>query len=111
MSAFKCAADGLLLAEDVQVLFHALATSVVKTMDGRIDVLLLETKSGRVAVRGRCFVDCSGDGDIAQWAGVAAEKGDEQGRILTRRLCSGSAISMPTERASLANNPGADERG
>ena len=51
MSAFKCAADGLLLAEDVQVLFHALATSVVKTMDGRIDVLLLETKSGRVAVR------------------------------------------------------------
>ena len=82
MPALKCAADALLAASGAQMLLHALAAGVVRTADGRIDALLLETKSGRVAVRGRCFVDCSGDGDIAHWAGVPAEKGDAQGNML-----------------------------
>ena len=43
---------------------------------------MLETKSGRQAVRGRCFIDCSGDADIAHWAGVPTEKGDESGHML-----------------------------
>ncbi|QQX89544.1 FAD-dependent oxidoreductase (plasmid) [Cupriavidus necator] len=82
MSAFKCAADGLLTAAGVRILFHALAAGVVKKSDGSIDVLLLETKSGRLAVRAKCFIDCSGDADIAQWAGVPTEKGDEHGHML-----------------------------
>jgi FAD dependent oxidoreductase len=82
MSAFKCAADQLLLAAGVQMLFHAFAAGVIKNAAGRVDTLLLETKSGRVAVRGRCFIDCSGDADLAHWAGVPTEKGDEQGHLL-----------------------------
>lgn len=82
MSAFKCAADALLLACGVEVLFHALAAGVLKDGDGRLDALLLETKSGRVAVRARAFIDCSGDADLAHWAGVATEKGDAEGRLL-----------------------------
>lgn len=82
MSAFKCAADALLVADGVELLFHALAAAVVKTPEGRIDALVLETKSGRLAVRGRCFIDCSGDADIAQWSGVPTEKGDAEGHTL-----------------------------
>ncbi|MDB5820262.1 MAG: hypothetical protein JWQ11_3902 [Rhizobacter sp.] len=82
MAAFKCAADRLLVRHEVALLFHALAAGVVKTPEGRIDAVLLETKSGRVAVRGRCFIDCSGDADLAQWAGVPTEKGDEAGHLL-----------------------------
>ncbi|OGA60396.1 MAG: hypothetical protein A2710_18115 [Burkholderiales bacterium RIFCSPHIGHO2_01_FULL_64_960] len=82
MSAFKCAADSLLLADGVQLLFHALAAGVVKSEDGKLDAVLLETKSGRVAVRGRCFIDCSGDADLVHWAGVPSEKGDESGQML-----------------------------
>lgn len=82
MSAFKCAADGLLLNDGVQLLFHALAAGVVRSEAGRIDAVLLETKSGRLAVRGRCFIDCSGDADLAQWAGVPSEKGDDAGQML-----------------------------
>jgi hypothetical protein len=82
MSAFKCAADALLLADGVQLLFHALAAGVIKRADGQIDAVLLETKSGRVAVRARCFIDCSGDADLAHWAGVPTEKGDESGEML-----------------------------
>ncbi|ROZ77684.1 FAD-dependent oxidoreductase [Ramlibacter sp. WS9] len=82
MSAFKCAADGLLAADGVHLLFHALAAGMLKTEDGKIDAVLLETKSGRVAVRGRTFIDCSGDADLAHWAGVPTEKGDESGHML-----------------------------
>lgn len=82
IAAFKCAADALLVAEGVKLLFHALAAGVVRTAKGNIDALLLETKSGRVAVRGGCFIDCSGDADIAHWAGVPTETGDDQGHTL-----------------------------
>jgi len=47
-----------------------------------IDALIVETKSGRRAVRGRVFVDASGDGDLACWAGAPWEKGDAAGRLL-----------------------------
>ena len=82
MSAFKCAADALLESAGVQLLFHALAAGVVRADDGRIDALLLETKSGRCAVRARSFIDCSGDGEIAHRAGVPMEKGDAEGHLL-----------------------------
>lgn len=82
MSVFKCAADELLGAGGVKLLFHALAAGVVKSPQGRIDALLLETKSGRLAVKGGVFIDCSGDADLAHWAGVPTEKGDETGAML-----------------------------
>jgi glycine/D-amino acid oxidase-like deaminating enzyme len=82
MSAYKCAADGLLASRGASILFHALGAGVLKHSDGRIEALLLETKSGRVAVRARMFIDCSGDADLAHWAGVGLEKGDDDGRLL-----------------------------
>jgi hypothetical protein len=82
MSALKCAADALLLDAGVNLLFHALGTGVTMTEDGDIECLLLETKSGRVAVRARTFIDCSGDADLAHWAGVAYEKGNAIGEML-----------------------------
>jgi hypothetical protein len=41
---------------------------------GAIDAVIIESKSGRAAVRGRFFIDASGDGDLAAWAGVPWEK-------------------------------------
>jgi hypothetical protein len=81
-AAFKIAADDLLLSSGVQILFHAMAAGV--TMDGarRVTALLLETKSGRRAVFGRVFIDASGDGDLAVWAGAPWELGDGEGGML-----------------------------
>jgi hypothetical protein len=81
--AYKCAADQLLLAAGVEPLFHAWAAGVAMGAGGeRIDALLVETKSGRRALRAREFVDCSGDGDLAHFAGVPCELGDGQGDAL-----------------------------
>jgi hypothetical protein len=77
-SVYKCAADQLLLAAGVQLLFHAWAAAVV--MDGsRIAALVVETKSGRQAIRANAFIDGSGDADVAAFAGVPFEIGDGHG--------------------------------
>lgn len=77
-SVYKCAADELLLSSGVELLFHALAAAVL--MDGeRIAALVVETKSGRQAIRANAFVDASGDADLAAFAGVPYEVGDGQG--------------------------------
>ncbi|HWI82063.1 FAD-dependent oxidoreductase [Ramlibacter sp.] len=81
-AAYKIAADDLLLSAGVQVLFHALATGVLMDGPSRVTGVLIETKSGRRAVLGRTFVDCSGDGDLAAWAGAPFDKGDGDGHML-----------------------------
>jgi hypothetical protein len=79
--AYKCAADDLLLAKGSEVLFHALGAGVLMDRD-TITALLAETKSGRCALLGRIFIDCSGDADLAAWAGAPFELGDGIGNML-----------------------------
>jgi hypothetical protein len=81
-AAYKIAADDLLLSAGVEVLFHALAAGVVMDDARRVQALLVETKSGRFAVLGRTFIDASGDGDLAAWAGAPYALGDGAGNML-----------------------------
>src|SRR3569623_2585768 len=78
-AAYKIAADALLASHKVHILFHALGAGVVMGEGRRIDALMVETKAGRQAVRAEIFIDCSGDGDLAVWAGAPFELGDEHG--------------------------------
>jgi hypothetical protein len=75
-AAYKIAADELVVASGAKLLFHALAVGVSENN------LLIETKAGRGAIRARVFIDCSGDGDLAAWAGAPYEKGDGRGNML-----------------------------
>jgi hypothetical protein len=81
-AAYKIAADDLLVHHKVNILFHALGAGVVMHDEKRINVLLVETRAGRQAIRADIFVDCSGDGDLAAWAGAPFEVGDGEGHIL-----------------------------
>jgi hypothetical protein len=81
-AAYKIAADDLLAAHKVDILFHALGAGVVMDDERRINVLMVETKAGRRAVRAGIFIDCSGDGDLAVWAGAPYEVGDNAGGML-----------------------------
>jgi len=51
-----------------------MASGATGPIQGEIDAVIIESKSGRQAVRGRFFIDASGDGDLAAWAGVPWEK-------------------------------------
>jgi ribulose 1,5-bisphosphate synthetase/thiazole synthase len=80
--AYKIAADDLLASHKVDVLFHALGAGVVMQDEKRINVLMVETRAGRRAIRAEIFIDCSGDGDLAAWAGARFEVGDNAGSML-----------------------------
>ena len=81
-ATYKIAADDLLAAHKIDILFHALGAGVAMHADTRIAALFIETKAGRQAIRASIFIDCSGDGDLAAWAGAPFEVGDNQGHML-----------------------------
>jgi succinate dehydrogenase/fumarate reductase flavoprotein subunit len=74
-AALKLAADALVLDSGAAILFHAQAVGVIMAGASAIAALLIETKSGRFAVRAKVFIDCSGDGDLASHSGAPFEKG------------------------------------
>ncbi|HET7767717.1 MAG TPA: FAD-dependent oxidoreductase, partial [Chloroflexota bacterium] len=69
---FKKAADDVLTESGVHVLFHTQVADVV--MRGqRIDAIIVSNKHGLVAIAPKVVVDCTGDADVAAWAGAPFE--------------------------------------
>jgi hypothetical protein len=81
-AAYKLAADRLLKDAGTHLLLHAYGCGAITRAPEAIDCLLVETKSGRRAIRGRVFIDASGDGDLLAWAGVPFELGDGAGSMM-----------------------------
>ncbi len=77
--AMKVALDQLVQEAKVEVLFHAMVVGVVMK-ERELDAVLIETKEGRLAIRAKAFVDCSGDADLVNFAGAPCEvsEGDLQ---------------------------------
>lgn len=72
---FKRAADAILLEAGVTVLYHTQVADVLTT-DGHIDAVLVSNKAGLVAIKPNVVIDCTGDGDVAAWAGAPYEKAE-----------------------------------
>lgn len=66
--AAKYVLELLLKESGVKVYYHCWASNVLME-DDAISALVLESKSGRVAIRPKVVVDCTGDGDILAMAG------------------------------------------
>ncbi|WP_159501616.1 FAD-dependent oxidoreductase [Microbacterium sp. 18062] len=73
ISVYKKIADEIVLDHGGTILFHATAVGVSMAADDRIDAVIVESKSGRQAIRGRIFIDGSGDADLAAWSGAPYE--------------------------------------
>lgn len=85
--ALKRLYDQLLL--DAGVGFTFLTPLIaVETNGDRVTLAILAAKSGIFAVAAKFFVDATGDGDLAAWAGAPFEKGDEAGHMMAGTLCS-----------------------
>lgn len=81
----------------------------VRVEDGRIVSVIAQNKWGSQEIKGRIFVDCTGDGDIGYRAGAPFEKGREDGKMqpcsLNMRLTNVDMVrfakEVPTDMASL----------
>ena len=68
--------DEMVTGAGARVLFHSSLCGVEKSSNGRPETLLVASKAGLGAYRAKVYVDCTGDGDLAAWAGAPFEKGD-----------------------------------
>jgi len=71
---FKIVCDEICLDAGVKIILHAWAVGTI-VKDGRIEAVILESKSGRQVVTGKIFIDATGDADIAAFSGVPFSKG------------------------------------
>lgn len=72
---FKRAADALLLEAGVELLYHTQVADVLTTQ-GHIDAVVVSNKAGLVAIKPQVVIDCTGDGDVAAWAGAPYAKAE-----------------------------------
>ena len=72
---FKRAADDILEDASVEILYHTQVADVV-TEDHRVDTVVVSNKAGLVAIQPKVVIDCTGDGDVAAWAGADTEKAE-----------------------------------
>lgn len=67
----------ILLSRNVKLLLHTRLVDVL-VRGNNISECIICGKSGLEAVRAKVFIDCSGDADLARYAGVSTIKGDEK---------------------------------
>lgn len=80
--------DQLVTDAGVSVLFHTTLASVEKSeRDDEVSAILIANKAGLSALRAKVYIDCTGDADLAAWAGATVRKGDETGYIQPSTHC------------------------
>lgn len=82
----KVALDRLVTREQVQPLFHAVLCGVEKEGEALRSVQVA-TKAGVLTFRGRYFIDCTGDADLAVMAGCPYHLGRPDGLCQPQTLC------------------------
>jgi len=73
----KLASQELVLESGVQLVLHGLGAAPVM-QDNAVAGVIFESKEGRLAIRARVTVDCTGDGDFFSRAGTGAESDIEE---------------------------------
>lgn len=80
--------DSLVTEFGADILFNTQVTGLQMKKDGEVDVIITASKEGLTAYRAKVFIDCTGDADIAAWAGAEYEKGDDaDGDLQPATLC------------------------
>ncbi|MBP5233349.1 MAG: FAD-dependent oxidoreductase [Planctomycetes bacterium] len=94
--------DDMMTGSPVKYVLLTSMTAVVAE-GGVVDYVVCASKSGMYAARAKVYVDATGDGDLAAWAGADFAKGDAEG--LTQP---GTLVSLwgniDWERANAAGN-------
>ncbi|MFT3751717.1 MAG: FAD-dependent oxidoreductase [Paludibacter sp.] len=83
----KLVYDRMLADAHVSVLFFSHLASVEMKNDKEVDAIVVSNKSGLTAYRAKVYVDCTGDGDLATWAGASFTRGNAKGIPMPSTHC------------------------
>lgn len=113
--AIKIVSERLCLDNGVNLLYHSfLAACSVE--NGKISAIQVATKDGLKTLTASVFVDSTGDGDLAYFAGARVEKGRKEDGLaqpmtLNFRMANVDIENMPTRDEMTSAYVGAKERG
>jgi hypothetical protein len=74
VETMKFVVQEMILESGGEILYHTSPLEVLMD-DSTIRGVVVLNKGGRLLIRARVVIDCTGDGDITTWAGGAFEKG------------------------------------
>jgi hypothetical protein len=69
----KLLSQELVVGAGVHLILHAWASTPAIEEDGRVGGIVFESKEGRLAIRAKVTIDCTGDGDIFHRAGAVSD--------------------------------------
>lgn len=98
---FKWVAFKICQEAGVQLLLHTVVDEV-RAVGGHVEGVVVWNKAGRSLIRARQYIDCTGDGDLAAYAGAPFEhyKPDAPGAYsagFTFRLCNVDLAAMEAD--------------
>lgn len=70
--------DDLVTETGAEILFNTML-SYVNVEDGKVNEIIVTNKKGLSAYRAKVFIDCTGDADLAAWAGAEFQMGGKDG--------------------------------
>ena len=79
--------DDMVLDAGASVLFQTSLSAVDTDGNGGVSAIIVSNKGGLSAYRAKVYVDCTGDADLAAWAGAEFQKGDESGDLQAATHC------------------------
>lgn len=71
--AFQMAMERVIESAGVELMYDTRVCQVIKSAPNRLSHLIVENKSGRMAIEAKMFVDASGDADLCAMAGCDVE--------------------------------------
>lgn len=84
---YKLVAQEMLLEAGVKIYLHSMITDCIKDDDNRIMQIVMATKHGLIAIGSSYFIDCTGDADLAAYAGVTMLDSGVPGSLQPASLC------------------------
>lgn len=85
--ALKRIYDELVVQSGAHVLFGTQLCGAETDQDGGVTAVLAANKSGLTVYRAETYIDCTGDADLAAFAGAEFAKGDEGGEVMPSTHC------------------------
>jgi hypothetical protein len=79
--------DAMVTASGAHVLLFSQMAEVEMSGNGTVDYITVANKSGLSRYKAKVYVDCTGDGDLAAWAGAEYFQGDKNGKVQASTLC------------------------
>ena len=107
----KVVYDDLVTSEGVSVLFFTTMAAIEMKQKGMVDAIIVGNKAGLTAYKAKLFIDCTGDGDLAAWAGAGFEVGDNTGAVQQGTLCFALANIDPYEYSLIGDVHGSRKNG